>query len=219
MKAVLLQTARIFVSRRLFGLVLLAALIAVRLSDPPPLEELRLRSFDLFQTIKPRSDNVRPVVIVDIDEASLDAYGQWPWPRTLIADLLTRLHEAQSAAIAFDVIFAEPDRTSPNEAMKHFHGVDDATRARLLQLPNNDDVFASAIGRGKVVLGQAGTRAINAHASEQLPETGIATLGPDPSPYLIAFPRLLRNLPQLERAAAGRGLFTIATELDAQFRR
>src|SRR5438445_2024038 len=98
--------------------------------------------------------------------------------------------------------------------MKYFHDVDDATRARLLQLPSNDDVFASAIGRGKVVLGQAGTGAIKPDAAEQLPETGIATLGPDPDSYLIAFPRLLRNLPQLERAAAGRGLFTIATERD-----
>ena len=219
MKAFLSPLARIFASRRSLGLAVLAALIAVRMSDPLPFEELRLRTFDLFQTIAPRADGPRPVVIVDIDEASLSAYGQWPWPRTLVADLLARLFEWKSTAVAFDVIFPEPDRTSPQEAMKYFSNIDEATRDRLLKLPSNDDVLAKAIGNGRVVLGQSGTRSINTFASEVLPETGIATLGPDPGPYLIAFPNLLRNLPQLERASAGRGLFTIATERDGMVRR
>jgi adenylate cyclase len=219
MKAFLSPLARIFASRRSLGLAVLAALIAVRMSDPLPLEELRLRTFDLFQTIAPRANGPRPVVIVDIDEASLSAYGQWPWPRTLVADLLARLFEWKSTAVAFDVIFPEPDRTSPQEAMKYFSNIDEATRDRLLKLPSNDDVLAKAIGNGRVVLGQSGTRSINTFASEVLPETGIATLGPDPGPYLIAFPNLLRNLPQLERASAGRGLFTIATERDGMVRR
>ena len=219
MKALLVLSARILASRRSLGLLILAALIAVRVSDPPPVEELRLRSFDLFQTIQPRSGAFRPVVIVDIDEASLNAYGQWPWPRTLVADLITRLFELQSKAVAFDVIFSEPDRTSPNEVIKYFRNLDDATRVRLSEMPSNDDVFANAIARGKVVLGQAGTRAVNADAPALPLETGVAVLGPDPSPHLITFPRLLRNVAQLERAAAGRGLFTISTERDGMVRR
>lgn len=219
MKAFLSPLARIFASRRSLGIAVLAALIAVRLSDPLPLEELRLRTFDLFQTIAPRADGPRPVVIVDIDEASLSAYGQWPWPRTLVAELLTRLFEWKSTAVAFDVIFPEPDRTSPREAMKYFSNIDEATRERLLKLPSNDDVLAQAIGKGRVVLGQSGTRSIKTDVPEALPETGIATLGPDPGPYLVAFPNLLRNLPELEKASAGRGLFTIATERDGMVRR
>jgi adenylate cyclase len=219
MKALLSLFARIVLSRRSFGLFLLAALVAVRMSDPAPLEELRLRSFDLFQAIQPRDDNLRPVVIVDIDEASLRQYGQWPWPRTLVADLLDRLFEWQIKAVAFDVVFSEPDRTSPNEAMKYFHDLDDTTRTRLLQLPSNDDVLAKAMGRGKVVVGQAGIGTVDAIASESMPETGVALLGPDPTPYLFSFPKLLRNLPELERAAAGRGFFTIATERDGMVRR
>jgi adenylate cyclase len=220
MKAALSLLLGAVLSRRAFGLCLLAALVALRISDPAPLEELKLRTFDLFQTIKPRADVDRPVVIVDIDEVSLSAYGQWPWPRTLVAQLLDRLAEWQSTAVAFDVLFPEPDRASPNEAMKYFYDLDEATRARLQQLPNNDDILAKAIGRGKVVLGQAGTRTNSAPASsEQLPATGVAVLGPDPAAYLFSFPTLLRNLPQLERAAAGRGLFTIATERDGMVRR
>jgi adenylate cyclase len=89
------------------------ALAALRMIDPPPLEELRLRTFDFFQLAAPREASAHPAVIVDIDEESLKALGQWPWPRTVIADLVDRLAGLGAAAIGFDVIFAEPDRYSP----------------------------------------------------------------------------------------------------------
>jgi adenylate cyclase len=219
MRTVLRRLARAFVSRRSFGVCLMTVLLAVRIWDPYPLEEVRARSFDLYQNIKPRISSAHPVVIVDIDEESIGTYGQWPWPRTLIADLLTRLYDMQSAAVAFDVIFSEPDRSSPKEAVKYFRNLDEVTRERLLQLPSNDDIFASVIGRGKVVLGQSGTHVPKMQSNENLPETGVATLGPDPAPHLIAFPHLLRNLPSLEKAAAGRGLFSISAERDGIVRR
>ncbi|MGB9327241.1 MAG: adenylate/guanylate cyclase domain-containing protein, partial [Pseudolabrys sp.] len=211
--------AQALASRRSVGLLLLAILLLIRVWDPRPLEELRLRSFDFFQTTSPRDSAVRPVVIVDIDESSLSAFGQWPWPRTILADLLTRLYEWQAAAIAFDVIFPEPDRSSLNEAVKHFRDLDDDTRGRLLHLPSNDEVFAQAIGRGNVVLGQAGINAFHPRSLEKPPETAFATVGPDPTPYLIAFPYILRNLPKLEQAAVGHGLISIRTERDGMVRR
>ena len=219
MKNMFLRSAHALSSRRSIGLSLLVVLLAIRVWDPRPLEELRLRSFDFFQTTSPRDSAVRPVVIVDIDESSLSAFGQWPWPRTILADLLTRLYEWQAAAIAFDVIFPEPDRSSLNEAVKHFRDLDDDTRGRLLHLPSNDDVFAQAIGRGNVVLGQAGINAFHPRSLEKPPETAFATVGPDPSPYLIAFPYILRNLPKLEQAAVGHGLISIRTERDGMVRR
>jgi len=219
MKNALHRLARAFASRRSVGLGLMAVLVLIRIWDPLPLEEIRLRGFDLYQSIKPRNASVHPVVIVDIDESSISAYGQWPWPRTLIADLLTRLYEMQAVAVGFDVVFPEPDRSSPREAAKHFRNLDEVTRDRLTGLPSNDDIFAQVIGRGKVVLGQSGTLAAKMPSGENLPETGFAVLGPDPAPYLIAFPHLLRNLPSLERAAAGRGLFSIGTERDGMVRR
>ncbi len=219
MKNVLLRLAHALGSRRSFGLFLLAILLSFRIWDPHPLEELRLRSFDLYQNISPRKSSLRPVVIVDIDEESVSAYGQWPWPRTVLAELLTRLYEMQTVAIAFDVVFAEPDRASPGEAVKHFRNLDEATREVLIHLPSNDAIFAEVIGRGKVVVGQSGTNASNTRSLEKYPETGFATVGPDPRPYLIGFPHLLRNLPELEQSAAGRGLFSIRPERDGIVRR
>jgi adenylate cyclase len=219
MNKFLRRCAHALVSRRSVGLLLLLVLILIRVWDPFPLEEVRLRSFDLYQNLEPRNASAHPVVIVDIDEDSISAYGQWPWPRTLLADLLDRLYAAQVVAIAFDVVFAEPDRSSPKEAAKSFRGLDEATQERLDRLPSNDDVFAEAISRGKVVLGQSGTHTAPRRAGEAVPETGFAVMGPDPTPFLIAFPHLLRNLPSLEKAAAGRGLFSIGTERDGIVRR
>src|SRR3989442_13103805 len=157
MKNLLLAIARGLASRRTLGVVLLALLLPLRIWDPNPLEELRLRGFDLYQNFEPRISTERPAVIVDIDEDSVAAFGQCPWPRTLIADMLTRLYAWDAAAVAFDVVFAEPDRASPNEAVKNFRNLDEGTRELLAHLPSNDAIFAHAIGEGKVVLGQART--------------------------------------------------------------
>src|SRR5271156_392292 len=139
--------ARQFGVARAVCLLLLFALVALRAVDPRPIEELRLRTFDLFQVLHPREQTARPVVIVDIDEASLKEIGQWPWPRTVVADLVTKLHEAGAAAIGFDIVFAEPDRMSPAVAAGSFRGLDAETHDKLAALPSNDIVLADAIKR------------------------------------------------------------------------
>src|SRR6195952_5953421 len=96
---------------RLICLALLIGLAALRIADPLPIEELRVRTFDTYQVIEPRVKTARPVRIVDIDEKSLTRYGQFPWPRTRIADLITRLTALGAVVIAFDIAFPEPDRT------------------------------------------------------------------------------------------------------------
>jgi adenylate cyclase len=117
------------------------------------------------------------------------------------------------------VVFAEPDRTSPREAAKYFRNLDEGTRELLTHLPSNDEIFAQAVGQGRVVLGQSGTNTANTRWPGRRPETGFATIGVDPKPFLVGFPYLLRNLPELEQAAAGRGLFSIQPERDGIVRR
>ena len=159
-------------------------MIALRIWDPAPLENLRLRAFDYYQVLKPRIPFQRPVVIVDIDEASLRAHGQWPWPRTLVADLVEKLKASGSAAIGFDVIFAEADRMSPANVARALRDLDVDTRDRLAKLPSNDEVMANALRGTRAVLGQSGILATTA-PDPSLPRSGIATVGPDPPPNLI----------------------------------
>jgi adenylate cyclase len=200
--------------------VLLLALVPLRVLDPPPLQELRLRTFDLFQVLRPRQQTIRPVAIVDIDEASLKEIGQWPWPRTVVADLITRLKEQGALVVGFDIIFPEPDRMSPAVAAESFRGIDDETRAKLSGLPSNDDVLADAIKHARVVVGQAGSATSQPRTpAEMTLQTGFVTMGPDPLPFLVSFPGLLRNVLPIEQAAAGRGLFSINPERDGIIRR
>jgi adenylate cyclase len=206
--------------RRTLGFALLAAFLALRIWDPGPLESLRLRSFDFYQTLKPREVTIRPVVIVDIDEDSLRAIGQWPWPRTVIAELVTRLQQLGAAAIGFDVIFPEQDRMSPGAVARSLSQIDEVTRLRLELLPTNDEVMAQAMRGTRVILGQAGVPfTLPDGGATNLPRTGFASMGASPDPHLITFDGLLRNLPVLEQAAAGRGVLTIRPERDGIVRR
>ena len=206
-------------SARALCVVLLLALLFMRVSDPGPLEELRLRAFDIFQVIQPRVATQRPVVIVDIDEQSLRKLGQFPWPRTSIAEMITRLTELGAAAIGFDVIFAEPDRLSPALAADVYRDLDEETRNKLRALPSNDQIMADALKRSRVVLGETGLPTPVPQTEGQPPIGGVAALGGDPKAFLFSFPGLLRNVPVLEHAASGRGLFSIRTERDGIVRR
>jgi adenylate cyclase len=200
-------------------LALLIGLAALRIADPAPVEELRVRTFDTFQRIDPRVKKARPVTIVDIDEKSLAKLGQWPWPRTRIADLITDLTRLGAAVIAFDVIFSEPDRLNPDAAADTFRNLDEATRDKLRALPSNDQVFADAMRHSRVVLGESGLPEILSEFDETLPVTGLAMLGEEPQRFMFEFPGLLRNTHVLETAAGGRGLLTINPEHDGIVRR
>ena len=203
---------------RAIALVLALALACLRIWDPPALEELRLQSFDFYQLLKPREVTARPVVIVDIDEESLRSLGQWPWPRTIIADLVNRLTELGAVVVGFDVVFPEPDRYSPGSVIDIVRGLDDATRTRIGALPSNDQVLAEAFRKGRVVVGESGVRGLNGEGAP-LRQVGLAAIGGDPGRYLVTFPNVLGNVPILENAAAGRGLFTIRSERDGIVRR
>ncbi|KWV48846.1 adenylate cyclase [Bradyrhizobium macuxiense] len=213
--------ARRFGYDRLACLVLLVGIAALRVWDPAPVQELRVRTFDTFQLIDPRIKTVRPVTVVDIDEKSLadPRLGQWPWPRTRIADIVTNLTRLGAVVIAFDAVFSEPDRLNPDIAADTFGNLDEEMRTRLRQLPSNDSILADAIKNSRVVLGESGGINVRADLNEKLPVTGFAMLGEDPQRFMFEFPGLLRNVPVLEEAAAGRGLFTIRPERDGIVRR
>jgi adenylate cyclase len=205
---------------RIVALLLLIELVALRIWDPRPVEALRQKSFDIYQLVHPRREANDLVAIVDIDEPSLRALGQWPWPRTFMADIVSKVAELDGVVVGFDVLFPEPDRSSPDVALQTFRGLDDATKDALRNLPGNDIIFAEAIRRSKVVLGQSGYL-VSGTAPIERPadQKGMATLGPDPRPFLVDFPRLLRNLPILDEAAMGHGIFSVIPEGDGTVRR
>jgi adenylate cyclase len=198
--------------------VLLAAVL-LRVADPPQIEHLRLAAFDEFLRLKPRPWVEADVRIVDIDDASLERLGQWPWPRPQMAALLDRLGELGAAAVVFDIVFAEPDRTSPDRVLQLWADLSgDPEITRLAgRLPDHDAYLAKSIGAASAVLGMQLTE----ERTTRRPQVkwGIATAGDDPRPFLPRFSGAVVNIAALENAAAGQGSINSDTDRDGVIRR
>ena len=212
---------RIFSIERLIALAVLALLLAVRVVDPFPVQNLRNSVFDAFQQSKPRIAAPTPVTILDIDDASLQALGQWPWPRSLLANLVERVFAEGAIALAFDIIFAEPDRLSLPAIARDNPSLPTEARDVFLASPSNDEIFADAIARARVILGQTSSRFTNSGVlqSGETQTVPHAILGEDARHFLWTFPDLVENLPILEAAAAGRGVFSVRPDPDGIYRR
>ena len=211
-----------FLSRRLVpvgvGLALALALLALRTAVPEPFERLRQATFDSFQRISPRMTDAAAVRVVDIDEESLKRHGQWPWPRHVMADLVAALQDLDAGVVALDMVFAEPDRTSPAllvpDWTKRF-GFRAAEPA--LALPDHDATLAAVFARGRVVAGFALTPA--AQGAPITRSAGFATIDGDPRDTVPGFGGAVLNLPVHDAAAAGHGNFANAAGSDEIIRR
>ena len=203
----------------LLPIAILGAAFGIRVADPGPVQTLRLAVFDQYQRLAPRAYEDAPVRVVSVDDDSLARLGQWPWPRTLLADLVRRLGELGAAAIAFDMVFAEPDRTSPAQILPLWGEAahDPAVRALAQRVADHDAVFAAAIAEVPTVLGYP----LVPDGGTQVPPAkwGIATTGDDPFQFLKAFGGALANLPALEAAAAGLGVFNVDLDPNGPVRR
>lgn len=187
------------------------------LLDPPMLQTLRQSVFDQYQRIQPRVYQPAPVRIIDIDEESLAKVGQWPWPRSRIAELVERLRKAGVAAIGFDVLFAEPDRTSP-KAMLNIWNLPGATQRSIASLSDHDDLLAAALAPGGVVLGfslERQGKGLDLPAQKYR----YVNMGEPALPYAHAFSRAVPSLPLLSSAAAGNGVLTFVPDNDGVVRR
>ncbi len=204
----------------LLPLALLFVALTMRIAASDLLERLSLFCFDLYQKAAPRESGDAPIRIVDIDDPSLNEIGQWPWPRTLIAQLVDRLREAGAAVVAFDIDFAEPDRTSPKLLLPLLaqNGVDPAQAGRLLaELPDPDQRLAEAMRTVPVVTGFILTD--RGETRPPLSKAGFAFAGDDPLGHVESFPAAVSNLPALEAAAAGDGFLNQYSDWDHVVRR
>jgi len=153
--------------------------------EPAPLAGLRDAFFDTYQKLMPRQRISAPAVVVAIDEHSLDERGQWPWPRTLVAQLMSAIDAARPAAVGVDLLFVEPDRSSPTA----------------------DASLAQAIQPGKVVMGIAGLE----YRDRRYPfpptvaPTRVSSMRELP---LRRFDGHLQSRPEINKAADGRGLIS-----------
>jgi len=171
------------------ALLTLALVVGIRVADPAFVESVRLRYFDTLITSK--EVTVNNIVTVNIDEATLDKYGQWPLPRVEYAKLIRDLYQRGAGLVVLNVLMPETDRT----------GGDNTLGQTLKEFP--------------VVLGS-----IPSNKTKNTPRVpGSAVLGPEFMDQIVQYPGLIANVPQLENNAAGVGIVSTLPEVDGVNRR
>ena len=173
----------------IFSVVILSVIMLWGYSDPFAKQTARLKSFDLIQRYDVPTLS-QDVAIVEIDEKSIERYGQWPWKRDVMADIIYRLRDAGAGVIVLPILFSEPDRLGGDEAL------------------------AQAMKDNGVIIAQVGTTQTNKNAVPR----GVAKIG-DPMPWLYEWPGMLGPIESLGTTAAGVGVINTAPEIDGVVRR
>ncbi len=216
----LVRTLSSWVMHALPWLVLLG-LLMMQQNPPHMVRMLQLKTFDTYQQLWPRElPEDPPVYVVDADEKSLDALGQWPWPRSIYAELTDKILQAGAVAVGYDILFAEPDRTAPQRISQHWPTTP-ALEQQLQVLPDPDDALENAIHNKPVVLGFTfafgHTEAADDSVNFQPPVP--MALPQHAYPWLPTASRAIRNLSGLEDKATGMGWFGYIPDPDNIVRR
>lgn len=205
--------------RGVFIASLLSAMVVVQFLNIAPLAALRTAFFDFTQRLLETPSITAPITIIDIDDESIAAFGQWPWPRDRIAELVAMIARSDPAAIGIDLIFPEPDRLSPENVLSGLE-VSAFMRQQLADLPTNDQALATSLKAAPTVLASAAARWAPTVAGRTVSRTPIELkLGWRSTPRLKRYPGLLTSLPLLEAASAGSGIASVELDRDGVIRR
>ena len=201
------------------GIVATMVLLLLHVVEFPVLRQMGNLLFDTYQRSSPRQYEAAPVKIVDIDDETIQRLGQWPWPRTDMARLTQLLTDAGASAIAFDIVFSEPDRTSPARVAKMLREQPGATSDYndIARLTDHDVLFGRTLATAPAIPGFFMTRDANAARPEQ--KAGVAILGTSPVDALPGFYGAIVPLAAIARPAAGAGFVSIVGDSDGIIRR
>jgi len=192
-------------------LLVLAALIALA---APWNARLQSAWFDAYQARSPRqvSTDSMPATIVAVDERSLAVLGQWPWPRTVLAQLIAEIDRRQPDAIGIDILMTEPDRLSPERLLARVRDVDPALASRLARMPSNDSELALALSSAPTVLAIAGAgqsgMLLRAPPFGVVDASAPAGAAEPVAPRVPRYGGVLTSIDELDRAARGHGLIS-----------
>ena len=122
-----------------------AILLGVRIDNSDTVKTLRYKTWDYFQQIHPRDVISDSVTVVNITEQDLKTYGQWPWPRHIMAMLHARIGDAGAILINYNILFSEPDRMSGVEYLKSMPMSNDLREQLGSVLLDTDGVFSTVL--------------------------------------------------------------------------
>jgi CHASE2 domain-containing sensor protein len=179
---------------------------------PDSFKTARQILFDQYQRRFPRIPAAQPVTIVEIDEETLATVGQWPWPRNRLASLIDAIAALKPLAIGLDIYMPEPDQTSPDKVAGNLPETAAALAAGLRALPSHEAILARSLRAAPIILGAAALDHPTFTTSTDLRSAPILVHGTDPLGHVARFDYVLASLPELQAAAHGQAMLSVALE-------
>ena len=197
-------------------IVLITVMVGVglRVYDVEPLKILRLKTFDYYQKIQPRTVTSNHFVVVEITEQDLKQYGQWPWNRNLIAEIHQRIINQKANTVQYNILFSEADRLNASSFVETQPLTDDV-KEKLLLIPDNDQVLAQFFNVGDAVLMYS---VKNSATDGKIKKPNIMYKGSDPTAWLYNFLGVVNNLPIFLDSAKGVGVNIMIPSIDGTVR-
>jgi|TARA_B100001964_G_scaffold108002_1_gene120643 adenylate cyclase len=205
-----------FFTSRWMVLAFAILLLFVRVQDSDYVKTLRYKTWDYFQIQSPRANLSDMVAIVDITEQDLKEYGQWPWPRHIMAMLHARISDAGAVMINYNILFAEPDRMGSKQYLNSFPMSDDTRELLQKNLVDTDRVFAIVIKEsGNTIL----MMSVKNERDNILPSTTNIIQKGDATPWIWNYAGIVPPLATLSAGAEGIGVNVTAPEPDSVVRK
>ncbi len=201
------------------GIAITLLVLALHVANVGAVRQLGNLLFDEYNRQLPRPFQDAAVRIVDIDDTTITRQGQWPWPRTDVARLSKALTDAGAAAIAFDIVFSEPDRTSPSRiaAVLARNPLAKGNFENVTRLADHDAILAATFAASPAIPGFFLIREPNRLDPPE--KSGVAIAGSDPGAALPTFAGTIPPIPELAAAAPGSGFVSIVGDNDGIIRR
>ena len=197
-------------------IIVAIVLLGVRVNNNDSVKTLRYKTWDYFQTIHPRQDISDLITIVDIGEKDIAKYGQWPWPRHIMAMLHAKLGDAGAVVINYNILFAEPDRMGSTQYLNSFPMSNETRDDLQKKLVDTDRVFAEVIkASGNTIL----MMSVKNNADNVLPSTTQIIKKGNVEPWLWNYAGIVPPLTELTVGVAGSGVNVTAPEPDSVVRK
>ena len=206
---------RIFTS--IWMVILVAAvLLGVRIDNSDTVKTLRYKTWDYFQQIHPRDKISDSVTVINITEEDLKMYGQWPWPRHIMAMLHARIGDAGALLINYNILFAEPDRMSGVEYLKTMPMTNELREQLGTVLLDTDGIFSMVLkdsDRAVLMMSVKNEKGIELPSTTQIIEKG------NVKPWLYEYAGIVSPTQRVGAGAKGMGVNVTSPEPDAVVRK
>ena len=173
--------------------ILLFFLIGLKTVNPSFVKSISFLSFDLYQKIFPLKKESSEVVIIDIDEKSLEKFGQFPWSRSVFAKIIENVNAAKPKVIGFDIFFSEKDKQSPEEIIKSYNLITTDV-VQIQNIKGHDEIFGEQLEKSNSVIAVLGSDVSSHGSHDRSAKAKFFSKGGDPKKFTFSYPYSIGSL-------------------------